>query len=101
METWRKRKTFFTEHLPVARAKTALENLKKNYTKNRSNLKNPETSGTSTEAVEKAENELNPFKLFTWLDHFVIPRNSKSQFDQNDKEEHSQPVGQLDDQTSQ
>ena len=53
------------------------------------------------EAVEKAENELNPFKFFTWLDHFVIPRNSKSQFDQNDKEEHSQPVGQLDDQTSQ
>ena len=41
METWQKRKTFFTEPFPVAasilhlgaRAKTAFENLKKNYTK--------------------------------------------------------------------
>ena len=41
---------------------------------------------------------LKPFKFLTW---FVIPRNTKSQFDQNDKEEHGQSVGELDDQTSQ
>ena len=37
----------------------------------------------------------------TWLDHFFLPRNSKFQFDQKDRGEHSQPVGKLDDQTSQ
>ena len=61
--------------------------------KKSSNLKNLKTSGTSREEVEKAENEQKPFKFLTWLDHFVLPRKSKSQFDQNYKEEHSQPVG--------
>ena len=37
----------------------------------------------------------------TWLDHFVLPQSSKSQFDQNDKEEYNQPVGELHSQTSQ
>ena len=83
------------------RAKAAFENLKKNYTKKRSNLEKSKTSGTSKEAVEKTENELKPFKFLTWLENFAIPRNTKSQFDQNDKEEYSQPVGELDDQTSQ
>ena len=82
------------------RAKAAFENLKKNYTKKRSNLKNSKTSGTSREAVEKTENERKPFKFLTWLENFAIPRNTKSQFDQNDKKEYNQPVGELDDQTS-
>ena len=114
MDTWQKRKTFFTEHLSVAdsifiqfyftvrcQSKNGVRKPEEELQKKLSNLKNSKTSGTSREAVKKVENELKPFKFFTRLDHFVLPRNSKSQFDQNDKEEHSQPVGRLDDQTSQ
>lgn len=36
----------------------------------------------------------------TWLNHFVLLQNSKSQFDQNDKEKQTQHVGELDYYTS-
>ena len=54
----------------------------------------------SQEKQLKRQNELKPFRFLTWLDHFVLPRNSKSQFDQNNKEEQAQPVGELDYYTS-
>lgn len=65
----------------ATRAKTCFENLKKNYTKKRSNVRNAKKSGTSREAVEKAENEFNQFSFLVWLDDFIRPRNSRSSFD--------------------
>ena len=64
----------------ASRAKSALENLKKNYTKKPSKLRNSEKSGTSREAVEKAGSELRQWSFFTWLDNFVQPRSSRSSF---------------------
>lgn len=70
-----------TFYFIATRAKSAFENLKKNYTKKRSNVRNSKRSGTSREAVEKAENELRQWSFLTWLDDFVQPRVSKSSFD--------------------
>ena len=47
------------------RVKSSFKNLKKNYTKKRSNLKNSKRSGTSREAVEKAESELLQWSFLT------------------------------------
>ena len=63
------------------RAKTSFENLEKNYTKKRSNLRNAKRSGSSRESVEKAENEIRQLKFFTWIDQFIQPRSSRSSFD--------------------
>ena len=71
----------------ATRAKTSFDNFKKNYTKKRSNFRNSKKSGTSREAVEKAEREFNQLSFMVWLDDFIRPRNSKSSFDDgNDSE---------------
>ena len=44
-------------------------------------MRNVKKSGTSREAVEKAENEFKQLKFLTWLDEFVQPRPSRSSFD--------------------
>ena len=67
--------------LLAVRARTCFENLKKNYSKKRSNLRNSKKSGTSRMAVEKAENELNQLSFLVWLDEFIRARNSRSSFD--------------------
>ena len=64
----------------IASAKSAFENLKKNYAKKRSNLRNSKKSGTSREAVEQAESELRQWSFLTWLDALVQPRASRSSF---------------------
>ena len=64
----------------ASRAKSAFENLKKNYTKKRSNLRNSKKSGTSREAVAQAESELRQWSFLTWLDALVQPRASRSSF---------------------
>ena len=38
-------------------------------------------SGTSREAVEKAESELNQLKFMTWINEFIQPRASRTSFD--------------------
>lgn len=51
---------------------------------------------TSREAAEKVDNVLKTFRFLAWLNHFVLPRNSKSQFGYHDQEEQGQPLGELD-----
>ena len=77
----------------AARAKTSFENLKKNYTKKRSNFRNSKKSGTSRDAVEKAEREFNQLSFMVWLDEFIRPRNSKSSFDDGNDSECLDNVG--------
>ena len=64
----------------ASRAKSPFENLKKSYTKKRSNLRNSKKSGTSREAVEKAKSELRQWSFLTWLEDFVQKRASRSSF---------------------
>ena len=68
----------------AARAKTSFENLKKNYTKKRSNFRNSQRSGTSRDAVDSAEQELKKMSFLVWLDDFIRPRSSKSSFDDSE-----------------
>ena len=70
----------FYFYVIASRAKSAFKILKKNHTKKRSNLRNSKKSGTSREAVEKAESELRQWSFLTWLDDFVQPRASRSSF---------------------
>ena len=53
-------------------------NLKKRYLKKKSNVRNSKRSGTSAEAVEKAEKEFRPYQFLTWLDPFIQLRESRS-----------------------
>ena len=70
----------FCFYVIASRAKSTLTNLKKNYTKKRSNLKNSEKSETSREAVEKAESELRQWSFLTWLDDLVQLLSPRSSF---------------------
>ena len=62
----------------ASRAKPTFENLEKNYTKKRSNLRNSKKPGTSREAVKKVKSELRQWSFLVWLDDFVQPRAYRS-----------------------
>ena len=72
---------FLNFYYAGTRAKTSFENLKKNYTKKRSNLRGSKKSGTSRAAVEKAEFKFNQLSFLVWLGDFIRPRTSRSSID--------------------
>ena len=79
-------------------AKSAFENLKKNYTKKQSNLRNSKNCGTLREAVEKAESELWQWCFLRWLDDFMQPQASWSSFHVNcsqQSQQSQQPIEEI------
>ena len=63
-------------------AKNAFENMKKNYSKKKGNLKSAQSqSGNNREPVDKALVEYNKWKFCAWIDEFIQPRTSKSSVD--------------------
>ena len=53
-------------------------NLKKRYLKKRNELKLSKKSGTSAEAVLKAEKTFKPYQFLVWLDDFIQLRKGKT-----------------------
>eukprot|EP00112_Aurelia_sp_Birch-Aquarium-sp1_P009320 Seg2053.12 transcript_id=Seg2053.12/GoldUCD/mRNA.D3Y31 product="hypothetical protein" protein_id=Seg2053.12/GoldUCD/D3Y31 len=78
-------------------AKLCFENFKKRYLKKRNALKKANRSGTSSVAVEKAKNDLEPYKFFSWIDDFLKPRNTKSNVQEGDQESVASHVSTLED----
>ena len=53
-------------------------NLKKKYLRKRKELKDSNKSGTSADAVTKAEKAFRPYAFLSWLDEFIQVREGRS-----------------------
>ena len=60
------------------KAQVLFANLKKRYLKKRNELKLSKKSGTSAEAVLKAEKNFKPYQFLVWLDEFLQLRKGKT-----------------------
>ena len=86
-------------HFLASRARTSFDNLKKRYSKKKNDFKKAQRSGTSREAVQKAETELKSLIFMAWLDSFIQLRDTKSNFQEVAKETSQQDLStpQIDD----
>ncbi|KAK3750224.1 hypothetical protein QZH41_015571, partial [Actinostola sp. cb2023] len=76
-------------------AKVLFQNLRSRYSRDKKRIKSKQVSGTSTDEVEIAKKEASEmFVYLTWLDEYVQPRRSKSNFPQQaeDQEEDDQNI---------
>ena len=60
--------------------------LKRKYQRKKRELKGSNKSGTSAEAVSKAEKAFHPYLFLNWLDEFFAPRLGKTNLRSNDLE---------------
>ena len=60
------------------KAQTLFTTLKKKYARKKKELKASDRSGTSTEAVAKAQKAFQPYEFLNWLDGFMQTRQGRS-----------------------
>ena len=60
------------------KVKLMFENLWKKYLRKKDTLKKLQQSGTSRQSVKKAENDLNEYKFFFWINEFTLYRSTIS-----------------------